>query len=731
VSGGFDPAVGAETGTVTVSDRTVPRWLQRTGAISWRLMAIAALGAVLVWAAFVLGTVTASIVLSLILAAAFGPLVRRLRARGWSETSAAAAVTGVIFLLAVGALAILLLEVIPSMATMVREIRTGVDQLRDQLADTVTPEVAASAAQVAQGIQSWIGSQIAQIAGSIGAVATIAILTLFLTFFVLQDGEKAWAWLLQGTSAPKRDGIETSGRDALERVGGYLRGTALLSAVIAAAYGAFLWILGGPASLPLAIVVIGCGFIPYVGRIVAVGAVLLVGLGAIGPEGTLVLLVLVVVATILVGRLMGPIVHRKSIHLHPAIVLVALPVGAALAGIFGLIVAVPVTAFAMAVGGAVIDAIEPDPTPEPRREVSGWVDRLAQWSWRLLAAMIVSAAALFLIAQAPVVVIPLVLAAVIAATCAPLVGSLSSRGWGASRAALLVTGGAYLLILAVVVVAIVQLAGPISSAIGSSIAGAQSLDDGASGKLGAVVELAETFGGELLRAVATVLGATAVVGIMLVLAALLSFYFLRDGPRGWDLVLRRASPWRRDSLGVAGSQAVTMLGGYMLGTAAISAVGAISQLLIMVILGIPFAVPVAILSFIACFIPYIGGFITTGLAFLLTVAVGDQADIVIMFVYTIVINIVQGNIVTPLVYKRAVNLHPAIVLLAIPAGGAVAGIAGMFLAVPLLAVVSTTWRTVLRVLGDEPAPRASREVEPGAANPPERGIDAAMQPATD
>ena len=48
------------------------------------------------------------------------------------------------------------------------------------------------------------------------------------------------------------------------------------------------------------------------------------------------------------------------------------------------------------------------------------------------------------------------------------------------------------------------------------------------------------------------------------------------------------------------------------------------------------------------------------------------------------------------------NLHPAVVLLAIPAGGAVAGIAGMFLAVPFLAVVAATWRPVLRLLGDEP-----------------------------
>ena len=100
----------------------------------------------------------------------------------------------------------------------------------------------------------------------------------------------------------------------------------------------------------------------------------------------------------------------------------------------------------------------------------------------------------------------------------------------------------------------------------------------------------------------------------------------------------------------------------MFGTAIISAVGAISQLAIMLILGLPFAVPVAILSFIACFIPYYGGFITTGLAFLIAVAYGSPTQITIMFVYTIVFNLIQGNVVTPLVYNRAVNLHPAIVL---------------------------------------------------------------------
>jgi len=73
-----------------------------------------------------------------------------------------------------------------------------------------------------------------------------------------------------------------------------------------------------------------------------------------------------------------------------------------------------------------------------------------------------------------------------------------------------------------------------------------------------------------------------------------------------------------------------------------------------------------------------------------------------MGLFTIVFNIVQGNIVAPLVYGKAVNLHPAVVLAAIPAGGALAGIVGMFLAVPVLGVVATTWRTVLAVFGNDP-----------------------------
>jgi predicted PurR-regulated permease PerM len=141
----------------------------------------------------------------------------------------------------------------------------------------------------------------------------------------------------------------------------------------------------------------------------------------------------------------------------------------------------------------------------------------------------------------------------------------------------------------------------------------------------------------------------------------------------------------------------------MVGTGAVSLFGAVTQYLIMVILGLPLALPLAVLAFFGGFIPYIGSFITTALAFLVAVAVGSPQDIAIMGIYTIVMNIAQGNFVAPLVYSRAVSLHPAVVLLSIPAGSAVAGVLGMFLAVPFLGVIAATWRTVPRAFATHPA----------------------------
>jgi predicted PurR-regulated permease PerM len=171
-----------------------------------------------------------------------------------------------------------------------------------------------------------------------------------------------------------------------------------------------------------------------------------------------------------------------------------------------------------------------------------------------------------------------------------------------------------------------------------------------------------------------------------------------------------------------------VLGGYMVGTGAISFVGALSQLVIMWVLGLPLLLPIFVLSFFGGFIPYIGSALTTLLALLVAVAVGDTFDIVIMLAWTVVFNIVQGNVVAPLVYNRTTDIHPAIVLAAIPAGAAVAGILGMFLVVPTLGVVGTTWRSLVRILGTDEDSDAASDVEDTSADAPATGAEPLPEP---
>ena len=423
-----------------------------------------------------------------------------------------------------------------------------------------------------------------------------------------------------------------------------------------------------------------------------------------GTTAAFILLVLISILNVIQGKFLAPAIYNKTVHIHPAIVLTALPAGAALAGIVGLFVAIPVVAFALAITGAAIEVLGVDPTARSTANplVPIWLDRLGQWSWRLLVALALLAVAIAAAVQVPIVVLPLVLGIVLASTLLPLSRRLEARGWSKGRAALGATLGATVGVILIVGLTIVALAGPANDIVSNAAAGATSSSDALGGQGGALVALVEGFGAGVLLTIAGVLQSLAGLAVIVFLAVLLTFYFLRDGDTFWATFLRRIEPGRRSYIDAAGTRAVNVLGGYMLGTGAISVFGAATQFLIMAVLGIPLALPLAILAVFGGFIPYIGSLITTGLAFLVTVATGSPQDILIMAIFTIVFNIVQGNIVAPIVYSRVVSLHPAVVLVAIPAGNAVAGVIGMFLVVPFLGVVATVWRTVLRVLDTEP-----------------------------
>jgi predicted PurR-regulated permease PerM len=679
----------------------VPRWLVDLAELGWRVLAVAGLLVVVWYAVTLMWTVTASIAIAVVVSAVFAPLVLRLRARGRSRTAAAGIVWATAILSIGGILLVLVLAFVPYVAELVRSIEAGLDTLQGHLADLSIPVWVETLARDAVGaVRSSAADAGGGIVAAAAQAATILILATFLVFFFLRDGDKAWVWAFQAVGAQKRERISSAGDDALTRVGGYLRGTTALAGIIAATDYLFMWLLDVPLALPLAVLAFLTGYIPYFGGIVATGIILLVSLAALGPGPTLLLLLLMGVRGALLGYFVRPVIYGRTVSIHPAVVLVTLPAGFALAGIVGLFAAVPVTAIAFAVAGAAVAIIDPDPRPPLPSMVPAWLDRLAQVSWRLLVGVALVALLVSVAVTLPIVVIPVILALILAATLDPLVTALLRRGHPRGRAAAMAVGGGFLAVATMLILAAASLVSQADEVAATASSGAET----ASGALGGHLELGadavESGLGAAVQAIAGLAEASAAVITVTVLGTMLSFYLLRDGGTLWDRLLGRLHPDVAPDVDAAGTRAFDVLGGYMIGTGAISLVGAASQWLIMVLLGLPLALPVFVISFFLCFIPYIGGFLSTGLAFLIAVAAGSPADVVIMGIWTVVFNLVQGNIVSPIVYGRTVHIHPAIVLVAIPAGAAVAGILGMFLVVPAIGVVAATWRTVLAVVDE-------------------------------
>jgi predicted PurR-regulated permease PerM len=409
-------------------------------------------------------------------------------------------------------------------------------------------------------------------------------------------------------------------------------------------------------------------------------------------------------------------VYGRTVSIHPALVLIVLPAGLELAGLVGLFAAVPVTAVILTVAQAAKAIMQPDPAPQLPELVPAWLDRAAQWSWRLLVATALAALLIAILTTIPLVVVPLILALILAATLQPLMAALVRRGRSRGAAAALAVAGSSLAIVAVLALALVSLVEQAATLGETVLTGADSVNDAAAGHLQIGQEALAAGVAGTLGVIRDWFASLATLGTMVLLSALLAFYFLRDGASLRELVLSGAQGATARQLTAAGERAFDVLGGYMIGTAAISFVGAASQFVIMVVLDLPLALPIFVLSFFGGFIPYIGSLLTTGVAFLVAVAVGEPIDILIMGIWTLGFNLVQGNIVAPLVYQRTTHIHPAIVLVAIPAGSAVAGIAGMFLAVPVIAVVATTWRTLLALMGaDGPTEAVGADAPDGDA----------------
>ena len=199
----------------------------------------------------------------------------------------------------------------------------------------------------------------------------------------------------------------------------------------------------------------------------------------------------------------------------------------------------------------------------------------------------------------------------------------------------------------------------------------------------------------------------------LALAVFCSVFFLTSGGQIWTWVLTQTGGDRRRWDGAARAGWATFAG-YTRGIVIIAATNAVLVCAALLILRVPLALPLALLTFFAAFIPLIGSPIALGVATLVALAARGPLIALLVLGLIVIIGQIEGHLLHPMVMSRAVNLHPLAVALTVASGTLLAGIIGAVVAVPMVAVTWTVWSTIK---ADSPPDPHSESGAPSAVVP--------------
>jgi predicted PurR-regulated permease PerM len=351
--------------------------------------------------------------------------------------------------------------------------------------------------------------------------------------------------------------------------------------------------------------------------------------------------------------------------------------------------------------------------------VPSWLRDMGLMAWLLVGVALFIAGTVWLLALTQVIVVPVILAAVIAAVASPVVGWL--HGHGVPRAA-----GAALLMVGFIAggagLALLMLTGIVSelgSADGHLEAGLDKVqgwvtDAGADGSSAAAAKDSVSSGASdavatLLSGLGSAIGALSSLVFFLAMLALSMFFLLSDGPR--------IRAWGERHLGVpepvarmVSSRTLGALRGYFLGVTIVAGFNAVVVTIGALILDVPLAGTIAMVTFFGAYVPYLGAWSAGAFAVLIALGGAGTDAAAGMIVVQLLANGILQQLVQPFAMGAALGIHPLAVLIVTIAGGALFGAVGLILAAPLVSAAVRISADLARARAEESAER-----EPPAA----------------
>ncbi|MEV0260652.1 AI-2E family transporter [Streptomyces sp. NPDC050617] len=329
----------------------LPDGVRRVAAWCVVVLLLAAVGAVGVWLCVQLKAAVTPVLLALLGAGLLGPLYRRLVAMKVQRSLAAGLTCAALVAVVGGAGYIVVSALIDTGDEIVASLKDAARSLSDHFGAAGT-----SLDDMASNAKGWLGkfggtaaSGLLSGISVVGQAAAAAVLALLLTFFFLRDSDRAAATLRSlapGSSGPQ---LEAVARRAFRAVEGFMRGTTVIALIDAVCITVGLLILGVPGAVGLGALVFVGAYIPYLGAFISGAVAVLVALADRGFVIALWALGVVLAVQVLEGHVLQPVIQSRTVQMHPAVVMVAITAGASVAGIVGMLLAVPLTAAAFGV----------------------------------------------------------------------------------------------------------------------------------------------------------------------------------------------------------------------------------------------------------------------------------------------------------------------------------------------------------------------------------------------
>ncbi|MCX0244783.1 MULTISPECIES: AI-2E family transporter [Streptomyces] len=332
----------------------LPEGARRTAAWCGVVLLVTGVAAVAVWLCIVFKTAVTPVLLALLGTALLGPVHRRMTSHGVNRSLAAAVTCAVLLAVVGGAGYIVVAALVETGDQIVQSLKDAGQWVVDhfQVADDIdVNDLEASGRKLVEKFGATAAGGLLTGLSLLGSLVATSVLALLLTFFFLRDADRAAH--LAHSLAPRGTGdmVEAMGRRAFEAVQGFMRGTTLIALIDAVCITVGLLILRVPGAVGLGALVLVGAYIPYLGAFISGAVAVLVALADRGFAIALWALGVVLAVQVLEGHILQPMIQSRTVQMHPAMILIALTAGASVAGILGMLLAVPLCAAAFGIIG--------------------------------------------------------------------------------------------------------------------------------------------------------------------------------------------------------------------------------------------------------------------------------------------------------------------------------------------------------------------------------------------